>query len=192
MATLTLAEAKSALNLTTSAHDVELSIYLDAVDDVISSLIGPVAPTAYSEMVQPAWHAFTPAVQTEMLEPTWYAFTVAYTPLVSLTSITGAWSGESYATDGLVVQNESGVVTRPASLAQWPWEPVIVAYTAGWASVPAAAKLAGLVIIQYWWETQRASGPLSPDPAPTPGLGFAIPPRALELLAPFKLAPRVA
>jgi hypothetical protein len=65
-----------------------------------------------------------------------------------------------------------------------------VTYTSGRADLPAAIRLAVLVIAEHLWETQRGAAPVGPlsgdDTFPTPGLGFAIPNRALELLAPYR------
>jgi hypothetical protein len=65
-----------------------------------------------------------------------------------------------------------------------------VTYTSGRDDLPAAIRLAVLVIAEHLWETQRGAAPVGPlsadDTFATPGLGYAIPNRALELLAPYR------
>lgn len=200
MAVVLLDEAKAALNLNSSADDVELSMYLDAADDVVSNLIGPVTATPFTDLIEPAHgvSSYPSGTYSTAAGPSaWRGFTLAHTPVQSLTSVTGAYSGAVYSTAGLLLEGTQGLV-RPAAATAWPWwEPVLVAYVAGWVKVPAAARLAALVIIEHLWQTQRAGGvsasPFAPEsPGQPHGLGYAIPPRALELLAPFRLAPRVA
>jgi hypothetical protein len=62
-----------------------------------------------------------------------------------------------------------------------------VTYQAGLAIVPEDYRLAGLIIIQHLWETQRGTmGVQLGGDSETymPGRGFAIPRRAMELLDP--------
>ncbi len=59
--------------------------------------------------------------------------------------------------------------------------------------VPAAVRIATAIIVQHLWRTQngpgRARGQVD-DLAAVPGAGYALPNRALELLAPFEEAHR--
>jgi hypothetical protein len=73
-----------------------------------------------------------------------------------------------------------------------------VTYTAGYDDLPADVSGAIVLIAAHLWETQRGSAPSALalqdpngfDPS-TPGLGFAIPNRAKELLAAY-IRPAVA
>jgi hypothetical protein len=70
-----------------------------------------------------------------------------------------------------------------------------VTYTAGLATMPAAIRLAVLIVAEHLWQTQRGTAPSALalqdpngfDPNSPMGVGFAIPNRAEELLARYVL-----
>jgi hypothetical protein len=76
--------------------------------------------------------------------------------------------------------------------------PLRVTYVAGRRIVPAAITAAAKIILQHLWRTQQ--GPGRPQRGvddfdvtePIPGLGYAIPNRAVQLLEPYKQPPGVA
>ena len=74
-----------------------------------------------------------------------------------------------------------------------------VVYVAGRTSVPAAVGEAALIILNHLWAPQVGGtggvqvGGVDTSGEPfTTGFGFAIPNRAKELLAPYRLTPAVA
>jgi hypothetical protein len=106
-------------------------------------------------------------------------------PVLSLTSVVSADGATTWSTAGLRVDAETGLVTvasGPAFTGALDFT-----YQAGLPIVPEDYQLAGLIIIQHLWETQRGTMgvQLGGDSEPyMPGRGFAIPRRALELLDP--------
>jgi hypothetical protein len=106
-------------------------------------------------------------------------------PVLSLTSVVAADGSTTWNTANLRVDGETGLltVTSGESLAG----DVDFTYQAGEAVIPDDYRLAGLIIVQHLWETQRGTMgvQLGGDSEPyVAGRGFAIPRRALELLDP--------
>lgn len=161
----TLAGVKDQCNIgrDDTAHDEELADYLAALPAVVERWTGPLTPTARTQWVD-RW----PAV-------------LKYTPVLELTSM----SGVDVSTVDL--DAEAGVVT-PGPYSGYA-APGTVAYVSGYRSIPAALDLAGRVIVAHWWESQRAAGSGDvrggddyADANSVPGMGFALPRYAVELL----------
>ena len=164
-----LADAKAQLNIRPddTAHDDELLDYIAAVPAVVERWVGKLAPTARTEAV------------------TGWPIVLRHTPVAALTSI--GWGNTVMDVAGVELDAEAGVIW-PLS---YPWPGTFtVAYTSGWTVVPAALNLAGRVIVAHWWDSQRAagtgqvgrSGEDYADANSVPGLGFAVPRYAVELL----------
>lgn len=133
-------------------------------------------------------------------------------PVVSVSSVVAAGSGASYAswggggavtwggapgeTDELDVDPVSGIVESVG--ARISSGSYTVTYTAGLAATVAAVDpdiaLAVCIIGKHLWETRRGTsgrpGLLGGDEAGVP-MGFALPRRAVQLLAPYRSAPSV-
>jgi hypothetical protein len=104
-------------------------------------------------------------------------------PVLSLTSVVSADGATIWNTSDLQVDGETGLVTVTAGPAFTGT--VDVTYQAGDVVIREDYRLAGLIIVQHLWETQRGTMgvQLGGDNEPyMPGRGFAIPRRALELL----------
>ncbi|MFF9898499.1 hypothetical protein [Streptomyces longispororuber] len=183
MALLTLDEAKRQLDIETTAHDVELQLYLEALAPVIEGYIGPVENR----------------IVTETLTSHGASLCLRQTPVVSLTSLTPVLDGGA-ALDvaTLAVDTVTGVITRRDRFlfCPGPWTAV---YVAGRGTVPATVKLAAAILLQHLWRTQygAARGAVGggDDYAvtePVAGFGYAVPNRVLELLEPYKMPPAVA
>ncbi|MFJ5644043.1 hypothetical protein [Streptomyces sp. NPDC093223] len=104
-------------------------------------------------------------------------------PVLSVTSVTTADGSTSWDPANLRIDSETGLVTVVAG------EPlagdVDFVFEAGEAIIQENHRLAGLIIIQHLWETQRGTMgvQLGGDTDNwSAGRGFAIPRRALELL----------
>lgn len=105
-------------------------------------------------------------------------------PVLSLTSAVSADGVTTWATGNLQLNKETGLVTV-ASGAPFT-DTVDIVYEAGLVVIPWNYRLAGKIILQHLWETQRGrmSGVQlggSEEPFMT-GRGYAIPRRAQELL----------
>lgn len=178
MALLTLAQAKAHTNISGSASDAELQMYVDAVTDVVEAALGgPVEQRTITETVDVVDGGRALALGKRFA--------------TAVTAITA--NGATVSTSDVVVAGGS-VLRRRAGLAFSPSsDPVVVVYTAGLAapgSAPAALTLAAAVIVGHLWEAQR--GQLAAGPGDdyaggnaTPGLGYAVPNRALELMSPW-------
>jgi hypothetical protein len=111
-------------------------------------------------------------------------------PVAELLSI-GYRSGAT-TSDLLLTDYELDADTGIVRLASGGWfaGSYRVTYSVGRPTVPAAVRLAILVVASHLWETQRGAAPVGPlatdDTFATPGAGFAVPNRAVELLAPYR------
>lgn len=166
-----LSDLKNQLNIpaTDTSNDTELTVYLNAANEMCETLIGPSAATAFSEIQGTVDGGIV----------------LMKRPLISVTSVTPYTSNVLGtvlpATAYLVDLNRNGLtITGYTGDFQ-------VVYQAGWAVIPARATLAQIIIGQHLWETQRGgmvpSVVAAQDVVTIPGLGFAVPKRAIELLA---------
>lgn len=168
MGVLDLAGAKQHLNIpaTSTTNDGEITAWLDTLDAVIERYIG--GPIVTREVVQ----RVTPVDRGT-------ALLLGKIPVVDVTQINGD------AVSGLDIDPDAGMVRGSFGSA-----PVTVTYQAGRGDTPPPAIVgAAKVILGHLWQTQRGQlqrPSLGGDETFAPlGLGFAVPNRALELLAPF-------
>jgi uncharacterized phiE125 gp8 family phage protein len=173
---VSLDELKAHLGITESDDDDELLGMLDAAVDVVENFVGPIDETAVTETHY--------SVNSGALVLNRYPAT----ELVALSSVTGGSPIELVASD-FVLDPATGVLR--SIYGSGFNGTYTVTYSAGRPDTPAALRLAVLIVAAHLWETQRGpastSGPLSADEDFTsvPGLGFAIPNRARELLQPY-------
>jgi hypothetical protein len=181
VALLTLDEAKTQLDIDSTAHDAELTLYIEALTPVIESYIGPVEDQTF----------------TEQADAHGGVVCLNQTPVLAITSMAPALTGgQAYTPDLLHVDSGSGVVRllSGGSLYGGPWT---ITYTAGRGEVPATVKLAALILLQHLWRTQNGAA-RGASPAddyavtePVPGFGYAVPNRVLQLLEPYKRGPGI-
>lgn len=107
-------------------------------------------------------------------------------PVVSVTSLTGAGTPVTY-----TANPDAGILSDVYATG-----PLTVTYVAGRTSVSDDIRYATLIIAAHLWQTQRGNAP-----APgfteetfdgTPGVGYAIPNRAMDLLGPHQMLPGIA
>lgn len=173
MATLpmpTVADLKAHMQYGTDddgTDDDELRYFLTAALEVAESIVGPLAPRTVTETHY--------GVSSDLL-------VLREAPVVSLTSVSTL---TPYLLADFTVDAETGIVRLAAG--RRIYGDVTVTYVAGRSAIPYAVSLATLIIAAHLWETQRGSGPsagpLQPDLAPAVPMGFAIPNRAVEMLA---------
>ncbi|MFI0528543.1 head-tail connector protein [Streptomyces scabiei] len=181
-ALFSLADAKKHLNKTTTADDDEIRAMVEAVTAAVEGYVGAVVERTVTEVHDVG--------RTETLA-------LLQTPVLTLTSVAAVLTGgTSYDVDDLDLDAEAGIVRRKdGSLLCGPLRCV---YQAGRRIVPAAIILGGKIILQHMWRTQL--GPSRPQVGvgdfevtePIPGLGYAVPNRALQIMEPYKLPPGVA
>ncbi|MEV3980800.1 hypothetical protein [Nonomuraea sp. NPDC049758] len=164
------AAAKKHLNIDLDDHDddEELDGFIRAVTDVCERHVGALGRRAYVEQHRGG-----------------RALVLAHPPVLEVTSVTAIAPGAvDQAVAALHVDGETGIVRRRDG--GWISGPVDVAYVAGRLDMPANVDLAGKILLQHMWETQRGEtigvrvG--GADQVWDPRLGYAIPRRALELL----------
>lgn len=179
MALPTLVDAKAHLNVASSGHDAELFAMLAAAVDVIEGQVGPLEPRSYTE--------------THYNVSGRHPIVLRRTPAIVVTSITAPY-GSALNLATVRLDGVGGLLYLPGS---WWGGEVTVTYTAGRADLPAAIRLAILIVVGRLWETQRGNAPgarrqepddLTLDPSALP----LLPPRARELLQPYVLGGVVA
>jgi hypothetical protein len=178
---ISLQDAKDALNIsqTDTTSDTEIMVYLSTIESNLEMISGGpiVTRTVSNEMVQ-VQHDYRYLILRQR-------------PVQAVTSIVNVYSAAAISLADVVVEPNSGIVSRKLGLPFLtlftPW--FYVTYTAGWGTaVPAAFNAAARIILQHLWSTQRGPGQ-SPIPRMDetflPGMAFAIPNRAAELLRPY-------
>lgn len=175
---LPLQDAKQACNVTSTAYDNELQAYVDTITANLEAATGgPIVTRQVTERVP--------------ITANYRSLVLRQRPVVSVVSITDIASGSVMDLSDIEVDTNAGIVRRKR---QWPFiywgtSGYQVAYMAGLGTiVPASINTAARIIIAHLWKTQRGPG-MAPVPATDgvmlPGMSFAIPNRAAELLRPY-------
>lgn len=198
MGLITVVDAKQFLGIpsTDTSDDDELQDFIDAASAVAEFFAGDLVGGTWTE-------------QHDGGDPTIY---VRHTPILSVTSLTEYIGSITYtltnqplghSTDawGYTIDDPmSGkIVRRSASGLAWRFVPgtgnVTITYTSGVPGVPPANIRKGVeFIVAHLWSSQRGPQPLpvyagSDDgTSMVPGIGYAIPNRAIEM---FKVTPRL-
>lgn len=183
---LSLADAKTHLQLTGTSQDAQLRDWLEAITESVEAYTG-VGPRR------------TVTEDHEIPSSGTRALALRRTPVLSITSAAGILTGgTSYQAADLDVSSSTGIV-RPLNGGRL-YGPLRITYVAGREQIPASLTAAARIILQHLWRTQRA-GPRGPVigggddysvTEPAPGFGYAIPNRALQLMEPYRLPPEVA
>ncbi|MFI9344927.1 hypothetical protein ACIG0D_27230 [Streptomyces sp. NPDC052773] len=178
---LSLQEAKRHLKKTDDRDDEEIRDWNEACTRAVEQFVGPVVMRTVTENAR-----FVSA----------RSLALTLTPAVELTSVTSATaSGTSYNVDDLILDGATGIVTRLDGGLMYG--PLRFVYVVGRPIVTANIRGAARIILQHLWRTRQ--GPGRPQRGiedfdvtePLPGLGFAIPNRAVQLLDPDRLPPAV-
>ncbi|MYS47537.1 hypothetical protein GTY23_41485 [Streptomyces sp. SID5998] len=182
---LSLADAKQHINLTGSTgEDAELRFWNNATTRAIEYFAGPVAMRTVTEK-----HSIKLAGTVALRQ----------VPALELTSVTAVLDGgTSYDVATLDLDGSTGIVQRRDG--GLLYGPLRVVYRAGRPVITDNLLGAARVILQHLWRTQRpgrrgglaGGGDDYSVTEPIPGLGFAVPNRALELLGPDRLPPGMA
>jgi hypothetical protein len=160
---LTLAQAKTHLNIPVTTYDTELQDFIDAAEAAIVRKCGPLVSTATTvKLMHPGGLMSLPT-----------------TPAISLTSITDS-SGTAASLTGVSVSSE-GIVFG----ATFPADLYTVVYQAGRATTPPDLLMAVKELLRHLWVSQRGAGvrPGSPINEPAGSLAYAFPFRVSELIA---------
>lgn len=164
---LSLAEAKAALNFTTSDNDAELRYYLAAATDLVEAHVGPI-------LHRPV---------TEQLWARGGVIRLATVPVVSLTTVEASMTGGlTYDAADLIVSTDGMV--RAANRTPIITDLYDVTYVTGRSgAVPPRLLQATRLLVGHLWETQRGSySPGWNRSGETFTPTYTMPNRVLELL----------
>lgn len=176
MSALTLADAKTYLNISAATYDVELQTFIDAAEAAIAQRVGPLTTTSVTKRV-PGWG---------------WALHLPIYPAVSLTSVTPV-AGSALTLGDLHLEPDIGNVSYNGG-SFFSSSAYDVVYTVGRSPVPVDLLMAVKELLRHLWTTQRGVSRPGPGPAadpPSPS-GFLMPYRVLELIAPYQLLPGLA
>lgn len=138
MALVTIEQVRAALNLgLDTSHDVELQLYMDAVEEYVEARIGTMPSAEYTETVVFA--------NGTLVTRRW--------PIISVESVEDDY-GTSYTDDFTI--NDAGYSVAHDSVLAGEWT---ITYTAGFAAVPADLKLAVIEDIRGLYQPGQIGGP---------------------------------
>lgn len=207
---ITLQDVRTHLRIPPSQigdDDMLQNTFIPAVSDVIKAECGDIIPTTYNEKYDGGdfsiWLKHTPILEVMNVEEGW-GFTNYELDFVEVNS-TAATSMFAYSIDrpsfGQISRRSGGNVNIPFRDGN---SNINVTYVAGHASVPAAVKLAALLLLEYWYQgsEQRAAQyestgynamdiaePTSGAEGGLIGINIGIPYKVLELLRPYRHMP---
>lgn len=182
-AILSLADARKHLNRVSATDDDELRFWVNATTRAVEFFVGPVVVRSFTEQHQ---------VRNAD------AVVLQHTPVVAVTAVDSVLTdAAAYAVDSLGMDGTTGAVFRldGGRLSGR----LRFTYRAGRTVITENISGAARIILQHLWETQRAGrgglagGSRDGDVTePIPGLGYAVPNRAVQLLEPDRLPPGAA
>lgn len=188
---ISMASAKQQLNISDTNSDDELRIYLEAATDVVERLRNEavVQRTFVDEIYLPEYFRGIGQVANSAMpygiDTARFRVAVSHTPAVSLTSVVRADNTMSWDVTNLHLDPDGiiDVMFGPTLVGH-----IVVTYVAGRTVIRATDQLASSIIVNHLWQTQRGTrgaprvgGGVS-DTTMVPGVGFAVPNRAIELL----------
>lgn len=174
MSTLTLAVAKTHLNVTGSAQDGEIQDTIDEAEAAIAERVGPLVSTATTVRVRGMSDALVLPV----------------TPALALTSVTPV-DGTALTLADLYLDAAAGVVTYDSG-GSFSARAYDVVYNAGRSSCPDDLLRAIKEMVRHLWITQRGptgrpgSGASEGVSNTIPGAAYVFPFRVEQLLAPHE------
>lgn len=152
MSVVTLAEAKTHLNITVATYDTELQDFLNRAEAALAVRIGPLSSVAKTERVR-GWRC---------------VLRLSHTPIISLTSVTSI-EGTTVSTSQLTTMPGGRVEFNQGGYFASRFYDVV--YQAGRASLSDDLKLVVLELVRRLWSSQRGGSTRpgsAPSPEPTP------------------------
>lgn len=167
MSALTLADAKTHLNMSGQTNDVELQGFIDAAEGIVAAKCGPLEPTTVVRRVRSDGATLVLPV----------------VPVLSVTSVVPALGGTPVDVAALVPDPGSGVVS-PIDYFSLAVGAYVVTYQAGRTEVPDDLLMAVKEMTRHLWRTQRG-GAQRPGSSPdTPVAGYLVPNAVAALMEP--------
>lgn len=181
---VSLQDAKDHLNITTTTNDEELRRFLWVATDLCEQYAGRVLGRA---TVSDTFDGGSPRVR--LRQPVALSVTSVVEDGVTLDS--GSYRLDP--TTGMFVERiGSNGLTAFGGLFGGTINSVIVTYVAGFQIVPPTVQQAVLEALRHLWQTQRGAASVSALVSAgddyTPGMGYSLPRRVMELLGPWTLA----
>jgi hypothetical protein len=171
MSVLSLAEAKTHLNITGTVSDAELQGFIDAAESVVAERCGPLEPTDVTDRI---------------VARNGRSILLSVAPVISVTSVTASDSSTVNPADLTVT--EAGVVSYTDGLTPFGCTTYTVTYQAGRWTLPAALLMAVKEELRHLWKTQRG-GSARPgagaDQQQAPG--YLVPYMVAELIEPYRM-----
>jgi hypothetical protein len=175
MAAVSLEDVKLHLNITSTTNDTELTTFIDTAQEIVEHYVGPVEPQTVTE--------------------TFYrngAIFLSITPVISITTVTeyAAVVGSSFYT----VDGDELIRLDGRSWYGSHGAPLTVVYEAGraYGNLPAAIGWGIKEETAHLWRTtQSQRGGRSRGDEPAAPMGYALPNRVREAIAPFMRLPAV-
>lgn len=179
---LPLQDGKDVLNIpqTTTTYDAEIQSLIDTIGASIERMTGgPLVNRSITERV-------------DISDSPW-EIRVLKRPVVSITSATDIATGLALDLSDADLDGNAGILRRKSGLSYFSTSGVFtVVYVAGWGlAVLPSFNWASRIILQHIWaETQRGGSTLpafgsTGGDVTMPGMGYAIPNEAAELLSPY-------
>lgn len=172
---LAAAKAKLDIPMTSTSVDDELREFIEATTQCVEYFVGAVVRRTVQQVVQGGR----------------YSVVLHTRPVLSVTSIVGIQPWQMpINVSALDIDTTTGIVRRTDILPFWQGE-YRATYIAGRTAVPANVSLAAKLILQHMWRTNYGAtrgltgiggGEDFAVTEQVPGLGYAIPNRALQLL----------
>ncbi|MEV7871505.1 hypothetical protein AB0P17_36645 [Streptomyces sp. NPDC088124] len=183
-AILSLADARHQVKARSPQDDDDLRFWIGATTRSVEYFVGPVVVRTVTEL-----HSVRRV----------RALALRQVPALTLISVTAVLSGgTSYQVSELDLDPSTGIV-RPPSGGDL-YGPLRVTYKAGRRTVDESITAAARIILQHLWRTRlvQGRGGLAGGgddfsvTEPIPGLGYAVPNRAVQLLNPDQIPPGMA
>jgi len=193
---VTLADAKTHMNITATTWDTEIQGFIDDATPVVEDIVGPVIQVAFDEWYDGGGMFLSvrhrPIVSVTSV--TEYIGTSAYTLTGVATPDLGTSYSYTFEPSGRVIRRSGGGGMRPFPVGV---SNVRVVYVAGRATVPPNVRLGALELIRHLYQLSQqggrpAFGGGAAEEGPWAPSGFAVPTRVLELLAPNRRHPSIA
>lgn len=171
---VSLAATKEQLKITTTAEDEKIRGIMEAATEVVERH----TRSAVVRQIVVEDHAIIGYSRS---------LTLKRSPVISVTSVAAVDGSATWSTADLYLSKDSGIV-RVTSGGQFCGH-VEAIYVAGRSVIPSNYVSASAMIVEHLWQTRRGTrGAPRPggmdDTVNVPGMGFAVPRAALELLGP--------
>lgn len=178
---INLRDAKAQLDKSTArrANDAELQTFVDAVNGWLEHRCGAVVPRLVTEAAYVAWDGVTLRLPTR--------------PVIAVVSAT--YAGVATSVAGWSQPDDRGLITVPSGAYPKPstGAGLVVTYRAGRIPVPAELPLAGKILVQDLWQSQRTqsaapqSAGFSDQVITVAGRGYFVPRLVAEMVEPYAI-----